>query len=129
MTIWTNGCFDFIHAGHVEMLEYAKSLGTKLVVGLDSDERVKKSKGISRPVHNLQQRIKVISSLRFVDEVVTFSSDDELIQSIKDSGAQLIVVGSDYRGKRVIGSEIIDVAFFERVENLSSTRIINENCI
>jgi len=129
MTVWTNGCFDFIHAGHVEMLQYARSLGDRLVVGLDTDERVKKSKGENRPIHCLQQRMKVISSLKFVDEVVRFSSDEELIQRIKESGAKLIVVGSDYQNKRVIGSEIVDVKFFDRIKDLSSTRIIDENCL
>lgn len=129
MTVWTNGCFDFIHAGHVEMLEYARSLGDKLVVGLDTDERVKKSKGKNRPIHCLQQRLKVISSLKFVDEVVYFSNNEELIQKIKESEAKLIVVGSDYQNKIVIGSDIVEVKFFDRIKDLSSTRIINENCL
>lgn len=126
MTVWTNGCFDILHSGHVSMLEYAKSLGTELVVGLDTDERVKGSKGSNRPIHNLQQRMKVIEALRCVDRVVSFSSEDELVQRIKESGASLIVVGSDYREKRVIGSEVARVLFYDRIPNLSSTRVIDE---
>jgi D-beta-D-heptose 7-phosphate kinase/D-beta-D-heptose 1-phosphate adenosyltransferase len=126
MTVWSNGCFDLLHAGHIEMLEYAKSLGDKLVVGIDSDIRVSANKGANRPIHNLHQRMKVISALRCVDEVVSFSSDSELIQCIKESGASLLVIGSDYKDKKVIGSDLVKVVFFNRVPDLSSTRVINE---
>lgn len=129
MTVWTNGCFDVIHAGHVALFEYARSLGDRLIVGLDTDERVRLSKGQSRPIHTLEQRMKVVSSLRFVDNVVSFSSDDELIDQIRRERASLIVVGSDYNGRRVIGSEIAEVCFFSRIPNLSSTRIINANSV
>ena len=129
MTVWTNGCFDIIHAGHVALFEYARSLGDRLIVGLDADERVKLSKGQSRPIHTLEQRIKVVSSLRFVDKVVSFSSDNDLIERIKQERASLIVVGSDYSGRRVIGSEIAEVCFFSRIPDLSSTRIVNANSI
>lgn len=129
MIIWTNGCFDVIHAGHIALFEYAKSLGTRLVVGLDTDTRVRLSKGATRPIHTLEQRMKVISSIRFVDKVVTFSSDEELVERIRQENAKLIVVGSDYREKRVIGSDIIPVNFFSRIQDLSSTRIVNANSL
>ena len=129
MIVWTNGCFDIIHAGHIALFEYARSRGDRLVVGLDTDERVSLNKGNSRPIHTLDQRKKVISSLRFVDKVVSFSSDDELIERIRQEKASLIVVGSDYIGKRVIGSEIAEVCFFSRIPELSSTRIVNANSI
>ena len=125
MTIWTNGCFDCIHAGHIELLEYAKRKGDKLIVGIDSDERVRSLKGQFRPVHNQDQRKKVLESIRFVDQVVIFQSEEGLRQCIKDSNASIIVVGSDYKGKRVIGEEIAQVDFFERIPGLSSTRILN----
>lgn len=125
MTVWVNGCFDVIHIGHIELLEYAKSNGTKLIVGLDTDERVRASKGKERPINSLAKRMKVLSALRCVDDVTFFGSDDELVKKIKDSGAKLIVVGSDYADKRVIGSEILPVKFFKRIEGLSSTEVIN----
>ena len=129
MTVWTNGCFDCIHAGHIELLEFAKNQGDRLIVGIDTDDRVKALKSEKRPIHNVDQRKRVLSSIRFVDDVVTFSSDDELINKIIESGAGLIVVGSDYVGKRVIGSELAPVKFFDRIGGLSSTRIINENSL
>lgn len=127
MTVWTNGCFDCIHSGHIEMLEFARNQGDRLIVGIDTDDRVRASKGAKRPIHSVEQRKRVLSSIRFVDEVVTFSSDDELVNRIRESNAKLIVVGSDYAGRRVIGSEIAAVKFFERVPNLSTTRIIDED--
>ena len=125
MTIWSNGCFDVLHAGHIALLEFAKSQGDRLVVGLDTDERVKSSKGASRPINSLENRLKVLSSVRFVDEVVSFGSDEELVQRIRESGAELIVIGNDYAGKRVIGSEILPVQFFYKIEGLSSSGVIN----
>ena len=124
-TIWTNGCFDCLHAGHIELLEHAKRKGDKLVVGIDSDERVRLLKGTSRPVHTQEQRKKVLESIRFVDHVVIFSSEEELVSCIKECGASIIVVGSDYKGKRVIGEDVVPVDFFERIPGLSSTRILN----
>lgn len=129
MIVWTNGCFDVIHAGHIALFEYARSLGDTLVVGLDTDERVKRSKGSARPIHTLEQRMKVVSSIRFVDKVLGFSSDEELTERIRQERASLIVVGSDYAGKRVIGSEIAAVCFFSRIPNLSSTRVLNANSL
>ena len=125
-TIWCNGCFDVIHAGHVEMLKYAKSLGQRLVVGLDTDERVRSNKGPSRPINNLELRKKVLESIRYVDQVVTFGSDDELNVCIYNSGANTIVVGAEYEGK-VKGSELVEnVVLFPRLFDLSTTKIVNQ---
>jgi cytidyltransferase-like protein len=71
-TIWVNGCFDVIHAGYIDMLKYALSFGQRLVVGLDTDERVSSSKGPTNPTHTHKHRIKVMEALRWVDEVVIF---------------------------------------------------------
>lgn len=128
MIIWTNGCFDIIHSGHIELFRYAKSFGEKLFVGIDTDNRVKTSKGAGRPINSLEDRVNVVSSIKYVDEVVTFSSDTELLERIKTSKASLIVVGSDYEGRKVIGEELVPVRFFTRIPNKSSTKIINEIC-
>ena len=70
--VWTNGCFDVIHRGHIESLKFAKSLGDRLVVGLDTDEKVRSAKGESRPFNVLEDRMKVLESIRYVDEVIPF---------------------------------------------------------
>jgi len=125
-TIWVNGCFDVIHAGHIDMIKYAKSLGQILVVGLDTDERVQSNKGLSRPINTLALRIKVMESIRFVDHVVYFGSDDELMAQIRASYADTIVVGEEYKG-RVIGDDIVDnVVFYPRKYGLSTTSILSK---
>ena len=125
VTIWVNGCFDVIHAGHIELLRYASRLGQRVVVGLDTDERVQQSKGFTRPINTLQHRKTVMESIRYVDEVVAFGSDKALRNAITWSGADIIVVGKEYEG-RVIGSELVkEVKYFERIGNLSTTNIVS----
>ena len=125
-TIWVNGCFDVVHAGHIELLKYARSVGDRLVVGLDTDERVQESKGSMRPINTLQHRKSVIEAIRYVDEVVAFGSDDALRNAILWSQADIIVVGEEYRG-RVIGSELVKkIKYFNRLYNLSTTSIVSK---
>ena len=72
--VWTNGCFDILHRGHIEMFRYAKSLGDELVVGIDKDEKVKLYKGKDRPINNLQDRMYMLQSIKYIDKVVYFNS-------------------------------------------------------
>jgi D-beta-D-heptose 7-phosphate kinase / D-beta-D-heptose 1-phosphate adenosyltransferase len=124
-TIWVNGCFDVIHYGHIKLLEFAKKQGDRLVVGIDHDDRVSKLKGSNRPVNSIVPRITVLQSIRYVDEVIVFGSDEHLIEQIKKSGADIIVIGDDYKDREVIGSDQVDeVIFFEKIPNFSSTGII-----
>ena len=124
-TVWVNGCFDVLHAGHIELLKYARSVGDRLVVGLDTDERVQSSKGPTRPINTLQHRKAVMEAIRYVDEVVAFGSDDALRNAIQWSKAKFIVVGEEYEG-RVIGSEFVqEVKYFDRLFDLSTTSIVS----
>lgn len=124
-TVWVNGCFDVIHAGHIEMLKYARSVGDRLVVGLDTDERVRESKGMDRPINSSQHRKTVMEAIRYVDEVVLFGSDDALRNAITWSQADIIVVGEEYTG-RVIGEELVrEIKYFPRMYNLSTTNIVS----
>lgn len=122
--VWTNGCFDVLHIGHIKMLEFAKSKGDYLIVGIDSDGRIKESKGNERPFNNEDVRKQFLESIRFVDEVVVFSSDSELIQCLSENKIELIVVGEEYRN-RVIGGEVCEVEFFPRINEFSTTKILN----
>ena len=123
--VWVNGCFDIIHSGHIEMLKYARSVGDRVVVGLDTDERVQESKGMDRPINTLQHRKTVMEAIRYVDEVVTFGSDDALRNAITWAKADIIVVGEEYTG-RVIGEELVrEIKYFPRIPNLSTTNIVN----
>jgi rfaE bifunctional protein nucleotidyltransferase chain/domain len=124
-TIWVNGCFDVVHAGHIELLKYARSVGDRLVVGLDTDERVQSSKGPTRPINSLLHRKAVMEAIRYVDEVVAFGSDEALQNAIQWSKATFIVVGKEYEG-RVIGSEFVkEVKYFDRLYDLSTTNIVS----
>ena len=125
VTIWTNGCFDIIHRGHIELFKYAKSLGDYLVVGVDTDDRIRASKGESRPINNLEDRIEMLNSIRYIDEVVSFDIDSELETQILLSGASIIVVGSDYKNKKVIGQQhCTELKFFDRIDEYSTTNIL-----
>jgi len=123
--VWTNGCFDVLHRGHIEMLKYARSLGDELVVGIDTDDKVKKDKGDQRPFNSLENRIMVLEAIRYVDRVVTFSSSSDLTSSIKEYEPDYMVVGSDWKNKPVVGEEYCkELKFFDRIEGMSTTKIL-----
>tara|TARA_X000000368_G_scaffold413031_1_gene400364 strand:- start:1668 stop:3080 length:1413 start_codon:yes stop_codon:yes gene_type:complete len=128
--VFTNGCFDILHAGHVHYLEQAKGLGDELVVGLNSDASVKTLKGTSRPINNLQERAKVLSSLKCVDRIVTFA-DETPIKLIREIKPDVLVKGGDYKVKDVVGHKEIkswggEVKIIPLVPGLSTTNIIKK---
>jgi len=124
--IFVNGTFDILHLGHLALLNYAKSLGDKLFVAIDSDERVKQLKGSSRPIYDSFQRKTMLLNLKAVDEVEIFSSSEELEMWIKQIRPSIMVVGSDWRNKSVIGSQYAKrLEFFERINDYSSTNTIS----
>ena len=98
--IWVNGCFDIIHRGHIELFKYAKSLGDFLIVGLDTDSRISGNKGDNRPINKLEDRIFVLQSIKFVDSVVSFDTDEELEKQIEAAKPDIMVVGSDWINKK-----------------------------
>lgn len=123
--IFVNGCFDIIHRGHIELFKYAKSLGDLLHVAIDSDERVKQKKGNSRPVNTQQDRLFILQSLKYIDLVYIFDSDNELVSLIKDIKPDIMIVGSDWKNNKIIGSEYArELRFFERIEKYSTTKLI-----
>jgi D-beta-D-heptose 7-phosphate kinase/D-beta-D-heptose 1-phosphate adenosyltransferase len=125
--IWVNGCFDIMHMGHIEMLKYAKSLGQTLIVGTDTDERVKSNKGPTRPLNNLALRVSFLEAIRYVDTVVTFGSDEQLNDLIRFYNADTMVVGEEYKGRRVVGSECVkNIIFYPKQYGLSTTKLINQ---
>jgi len=122
--VFTNGCFDILHAGHVKYLARARELGDLLVVGLNSDASVKRLKGEARPINSQDDRACVLSGLGFVDYVVIFDEDTplNLITKIKPD---VLVKGADYKDKEVVGSEIVkEVKLIDFVEGNSTTGII-----
>lgn len=124
--VFTNGCFDILHVGHVKYLEVAKSFGDMLIVGLNSDDSIKRLKGVNRPINPLEDRAYVLSALESVSFVVPFEEDTplELISAIKPD---VLVKGADYEGKEVVGSEIAkEVRLVQFIEGKSTTQIIQK---
>ena len=114
---FVNGCFDVLHIGHIRLFEFAKKHCDILVVGIDTDERVKELKGPDRPINNQDERAEFLMNLKNVDKVCFFSSDDGLTNLIKDTLPDIMIVGSDHRGKKVIGAEYAkELIFFERIK-------------
>lgn len=123
--VFVNGTFDVLHRGHVELLKYAKSQGDILIVAIDSDERVCSMKGPSRPVHSEKERKYMLENLKPVDQVFVFDSAEELEKLVEVIKPAIMIVGSDWKGKKVIGSEHArSLKFFDRIEGYSSTEII-----
>lgn len=120
--VFVNGTFDVLHLGHLAMLNYAKSLGDCLVVAIDSDERVKRLKGPSRPINDVNERKVMLENLKSVDQVEIFDTDEDLINIIKT--CDIMVKGGDYKTLPIIGKEFIDVVLFERIDEYSSTKKI-----
>ena len=123
--VWVNGCFDVLHLGHVRMLEFAKSLGGNLMVGIDSDTRVSKLKGEGRPINNQLSRSEFLVALRSVDSVVVFDSKHEMRKLLRIHRITDMVIGEEYREKEITGSDLVDkIHFFPKVGDFSTTKIL-----
>lgn len=124
-TIFLTGAFDVIHVGHIRLLSYARSHGDRLVVATDTDERIKSHKGKDRPFNRQQDRIEVLKSIRYIDEVMTFGSNEQLIDIVSLLHPDVWFAGSDWEGKYFPGKEYAkSVEFFPRIEPYSTTRIL-----
>jgi rfaE bifunctional protein nucleotidyltransferase chain/domain len=123
--IWINGCFDVLHYGHFKLIEYAKSFDGKLIIGIDSDSRVKQLKGDDRPFHNQQQREFNLKQIKGVDGVVVFNTEDELRNQLKIYKPDIFVIGDEYMYKPIVGGEHAkEIKFFNKLEEFSTTKIL-----
>src|SRR5438445_8393529 len=106
MIVFTNGCFDILHAGHIDLLERAKAYGTKLIVGINGDESVRAIKGTDRPINDQESRKAVLLALEPVDEVIIFDelTPENLIKNIKPD---VLVKGGDWKVKEIIGGDFV----------------------
>ena len=121
--VFVNGTFDIIHPGHIALLNFARSQGSYLLVGIDSDNRVKRLKGDSRPINNVYERKLLLENLRSVDRVETFDTDAELIDMIRQ--CDIMVKGSDYANKPIVGSDVCSkIVFFDRIGEYATTKKI-----
>ena len=124
--VLVNGAFDILHSGHINLLKYAKYIGDYLIVALDTDQRIKQAKGNDRPINNQRIRKMIMETLKPVDEVLLFGTDEELINIMKK--ADIRVIGSDWKDKEIVGKEHCKLLFYDRINDESTTNTI-ENYI
>ena len=123
--VWTNGVFDLLHPGHLELLKYAKNLGSRLIVGINSDISVKRLKGAHRPINDVLTRKKQLETLPWVDEVVVFEEDTP-IEAIERIRPDIIVKGGDYTVDTTVGNKVAEVKIFPKIEGHSTTDLIGK---
>lgn len=128
--VFTNGCFDIIHSGHIQYLHEAKKLGNKLIIGLNSDNSVRRLKGESRPVNAQESRAEVLAFMGDVDMVVIFDQDTP-IDLIKSVLPDVLVKGGDWKTDQIVGSDIVlnnngTVKSLSFIEGFSTTSIIDK---
>ena len=125
MIIWVNGCFDVLHRGHFELLNYAKSLGTMLIVGIDTDRKVRADKGPDRPYNKLEDRVYALESLKAIDKVMVFDNKEHLEWLVEITKPDILVVGSDWKGKEIVGGQYAkEIVYFDRIGDYSTTDIL-----
>lgn len=123
--VWTNGVFDLLHPGHLELLKYAKNLGSRLIVGINSDISVKRLKGAHRPINDVLTRKKQLETLPWVDEVIVFEEDTP-IEAIERIRPDIIVKGGDYTVDTTVGNKVAEVKIFPKIEGHSTTDLIGK---
>jgi D-beta-D-heptose 7-phosphate kinase / D-beta-D-heptose 1-phosphate adenosyltransferase len=130
--VFTNGCFDIFHSGHLKILKLAKALGDRLIVGLNTDDSIKRIKGLHRPIIPYEDRFQLLTELQCVDLVIGFDEDTP-INLIRTIQPDIIVKGGDYAVQQVVGYDMVDkVVIAPFYKNISTTKIIeriqrNEN--
>ena len=124
--VWCNGTFDILHPGHIELFKVGKSLGKKLIVATDTDEKIRKDKGAFKPINNLCDRVSMLQSIKYIDQVLYFDTREELEGLIKMYMPDILLLGDDWQGGDVVGKEYArDIRFLPRL-NYSTTKIITK---
>ena len=123
--IFTNGCFDLLHIGHIKLLEFAGKQGDHLIVGIDDDASVEGLKGDNRPITPVDERAQLVASLKWVDEVVVFSGAEELQACLDELDPDIVIKGSDWSKGEVIKNKRAGVILFDHTGH-SSTSIIEK---
>ena len=123
--VWTNGTFDILHPGHIQLFKVARSLGDKVIVATDSDEKIKKDKGFDRPMNDLCYRVAMLEAIKYIDVVLTFNDRKELEGLIQLYNPDILILGDDWRYGDVVGREHAkEVRFLPRVGGYASSNTI-----
>ena len=126
--VWINGSFDVLHTGHIKLFRIARTLagpnGT-VWVGTDTDDRISAYKGPSRPINSLQDRILMLSSIKYIDHVLPFASNAELESHINTIKPKYMVIGDDYRGRDIVGSQFIENIVYVSRDDKSTSDIVD----
>jgi D-beta-D-heptose 7-phosphate kinase/D-beta-D-heptose 1-phosphate adenosyltransferase len=124
-TVFVNGTFDILHPGHVALLNTARTYGDYLVVAIDTDRRVQELKGIDRPVNDQNVRRIMLNNLKAVGHVEIFDTDAELMDIMKTYKPDVMLKGSDWEGKDIVGAHLVKrIEFFNRIDEYSTTKTI-----
>ena len=123
--VWTNGTFDILHPGHIQLFKVAKELGDMVIVGTDTDEKIKKDKGDHRPINDLSYRVAMLEAIKYIDAVHTFDTRSELEGLIQMYNPDILLLGDDWRYGDVVGREYAkEVRFLPRVGGYASSNTI-----
>ena len=123
--VWTNGTFDILHPGHIQLFKVAKELGDMVIVGTDTDEKIKKDKGDHRPINDLSYRVAMLEAIKYIDAVHTFDTRQELEGLIQMYNPDILLIGDDWRYGDVVGREYAkEVRFLPRVGGYASSNTI-----
>ena len=124
--VWCNGTFDILHPGHIELFKVGKSLGDKLIVATDTDEKIRQDKGASKPINNLCDRISMLQAIKYIDEVFYFNDRKELEGLIELYSPDILLLGDDWKGGDIVCIQYAkEVRFLPRL-NYSTTHIIDK---
>ena len=125
--VWCNGTFDILHPGHMQLFKVARSLGDKVIVATDTDEKIKKDKGEHRPVNDLCYRVAMLEAIKYIDVVLTFGDRQELEGLIQLYTPDILLLGDDWQGGDVVGIEHAKgVRFLPRVGGYASSKTLNK---
>ena len=125
--VWCNGTFDILHPGHMQLFKVARSLGDKVIVATDTDEKIKEDKGEHRPVNDLCYRVAMLEAIKYIDVVLTFGNRQELEGLIQLYTPDILLLGNDWQGGDVVGIEHAKgVRFLPRVGGYASSKTLNK---
>ena len=125
--VWTNGTFDILHPGHIELFKVARALGDKVIVATDTDEKIKADKGEHKPINDLCYRVAMLEAIKYIDVVHTFGSRQELEDLIQLYEPDILLLGDDWQGGDVVGIEHAKgVRFLPRVGGYASSKTIKK---